>query len=157
VNGIASIFRELHSLLRREAFTDFAGMPEIQEHGDRTTRIHMRDSKENETILPIENTLIGQPNDAHVAAQSSGDRVLVLMDLDNGLVGWESDEDPDNPQYIHFDRFLDVALTVMQKLDFRQEVDANDMGHSHDYLLSNNIFYLRTRHQPDAGGVRRHL
>jgi predicted HAD superfamily phosphohydrolase YqeG len=34
-----------------------------------------------------------QPN-----AQASGDRTLVLMDLDNGLVGWESASDPDNPQ-----------------------------------------------------------
>jgi hypothetical protein len=28
----------------------------------------------------------------------SGDRALVLMDLENGMVGWESAEDPDNPQ-----------------------------------------------------------
>ncbi|KAF2708406.1 MFS general substrate transporter [Pleomassaria siparia CBS 279.74] len=32
------------------------------------------------------------------AATASGDRTLVLMDLENGLVGWESAEDPDNPQ-----------------------------------------------------------
>lgn len=32
------------------------------------------------------------------AISASGDRTLVLMDLDNGLVGWESDTDPDNPQ-----------------------------------------------------------
>lgn len=30
--------------------------------------------------------------------QASGDRALVLMDLDNGLVGWESAEDSNNPQ-----------------------------------------------------------
>ncbi|KAF2741000.1 MFS general substrate transporter [Polyplosphaeria fusca] len=29
---------------------------------------------------------------------TTGDRALVLMDLDHGLVGWESDEDPENPQ-----------------------------------------------------------
>ncbi|KAJ4297846.1 hypothetical protein N0V90_005742 [Kalmusia sp. IMI 367209] len=31
-------------------------------------------------------------------AQPSGDRALVLMDLDNGLVGWDSADDPENPQ-----------------------------------------------------------
>lgn len=31
-------------------------------------------------------------------AQASGDRALVLIDLDNGLVGWESADDPENPQ-----------------------------------------------------------
>lgn len=29
---------------------------------------------------------------------ASGDRAVVLMDLDNGLVGWENDNDPENPQ-----------------------------------------------------------
>jgi hypothetical protein len=33
-----------------------------------------------------------------VAISASGDRALVSMDLDSGLVGWESDSDPDNPQ-----------------------------------------------------------
>lgn len=28
----------------------------------------------------------------------SGNRALVLMDLENGLVGWESADDPENPQ-----------------------------------------------------------
>lgn len=32
--------------------------------------------------------------------QASGDRALVLMDLENGLVGWENSEDPENPQYV---------------------------------------------------------
>jgi len=36
--------------------------------------------------------------DAKPAAQASGDRALVLMDLENGMVGWDSAEDPDNPQ-----------------------------------------------------------
>jgi hypothetical protein len=31
-------------------------------------------------------------------AQASGDRALVLMDLENGLVGWDSADDPENPQ-----------------------------------------------------------
>jgi hypothetical protein len=35
---------------------------------------------------------------AKPAAQASGDRALVLMDLENGMVGWDSAEDPDNPQ-----------------------------------------------------------
>jgi hypothetical protein len=29
---------------------------------------------------------------------ASGDRALVLMDLDSGLVGWDNDNDPENPQ-----------------------------------------------------------
>jgi len=32
------------------------------------------------------------------AISASGDRTLVLMDLDNGLVRWKSDSDPENPQ-----------------------------------------------------------
>ncbi|KAF2017158.1 putative MFS multidrug transporter [Aaosphaeria arxii CBS 175.79] len=32
------------------------------------------------------------------ATSTSGDRALVLMDLENGLVGWENAEDPENPQ-----------------------------------------------------------
>lgn len=34
------------------------------------------------------------------ATTTSGDRAVVLMDLRNGLVGWESPEDPENPQYV---------------------------------------------------------
>lgn len=38
------------------------------------------------------------PEKASPTAQSSGDRALVLMDLENGLVGWDSADDPENPQ-----------------------------------------------------------
>ena len=44
------------------------------------------------------NTPDQQHEDAKAAAQASGDRALVLMDLENGMVGWESASDPDNPQ-----------------------------------------------------------
>lgn len=37
-------------------------------------------------------------NKPRTAAAPSGDRALVLMDLDDGLVGWDSDKDPENPQ-----------------------------------------------------------
>ena len=32
------------------------------------------------------------------AVTATGDRFLVLMDLENGMVGWDCAEDPDNPQ-----------------------------------------------------------
>ncbi|KAF2257018.1 putative MFS multidrug transporter [Trematosphaeria pertusa] len=39
-----------------------------------------------------------QTEKARPAVQASGDRAVVLMDLENGMVGWESAEDPENPQ-----------------------------------------------------------
>lgn len=48
--------------------------------------------------VPVEDLDIAAPGKPEVAAQASGDRALVLMDLDNGLVGWDNDEDPENPQ-----------------------------------------------------------
>ena len=49
-------------------------------------------------VLPVEAVDAVPPNNPQAAIQASGDRALVLMDLDNGLVGWESDDDPENPQ-----------------------------------------------------------
>lgn len=48
--------------------------------------------------VPVEDLDIVAPDKPEVAAHVSGDRALVLMDLDHGLVGWDSDEDPENPQ-----------------------------------------------------------
>ena len=48
--------------------------------------------------VPVEDLDIIAPDKPEAATQASGDRALVLMDLDNGLVGWENDEDPENPQ-----------------------------------------------------------
>lgn len=41
-------------------------------------------------------------------ATASGDRALVLMHLENGLVGWENSQDPENPQY--------VRIRILKKL-----------------------------------------
>jgi predicted HAD superfamily phosphohydrolase YqeG len=48
--------------------------------------------------VPVDGVDTTPSIDVQPTAQASGDRVVVLMDLDNGLVGWESDDDPDNPQ-----------------------------------------------------------
>lgn len=48
--------------------------------------------------VPIDGVDTIPANDVQPSAPASGDRVVVLMDLDNGLVGWEGDDDPDNPQ-----------------------------------------------------------
>jgi hypothetical protein len=48
--------------------------------------------------LPIEAEKSLQHDKAIPSATASGDRVLILTDLENGMVGWESAEDPDNPQ-----------------------------------------------------------
>jgi len=62
----------------------------------------------SEKSLPenSEEGIVGMPNETVTDLQdkfipivaTSGDRTLVLMDLDNGMVGWESADDPDNPQ-----------------------------------------------------------
>lgn len=48
--------------------------------------------------LPADGVDTVPANNTPPSAPASGDRVVVLTDLDNGLVGWESDDDPDNPQ-----------------------------------------------------------
>lgn len=54
---------------------------------------------ENDLVdLPSEIGETLQHDKAMPSATASGDRALVLMDLENGMVGWESAEDPDNPQ-----------------------------------------------------------
>jgi predicted HAD superfamily phosphohydrolase YqeG len=73
-------------------------MTDIQSHGN-TSLVPPRMNNEKDTpVLPTENVDAIRPSNPQPPAQSSGDRVLVLMDLDNGLVGWESDEDTENPQ-----------------------------------------------------------
>ena len=62
----------------------------------------------SEKSLPenSEEDIVGMPNEAVTdirdkftpPAATSGDRTPVLMDLENGMVGWESAGDPDNPQ-----------------------------------------------------------
>ena len=47
--------------------------------------------------LPSETETL-QHDKAMPSATASGDRALVLMDLENGMVGWETADDPDNPQ-----------------------------------------------------------
>jgi predicted HAD superfamily phosphohydrolase YqeG len=63
-------------------------------HG--TSKESISDDIEKEIESP--STPIAKHEEVQPNAQASGDRTLVLMDLDNGLVGWESASDPDNPQ-----------------------------------------------------------
>lgn len=53
---------------------------------------------EKDAYLPAMDVDNLQQEKSRVAATVSGDRDLVLMDLESGLVGWESDKDPENPQ-----------------------------------------------------------
>jgi hypothetical protein len=65
------------------------------------------DFNASEKSLPdqIENSIESPPvggnrfenAETKTAVTASGDRAVVLMDLDNGLVGWESADDPENP------------------------------------------------------------
>jgi len=48
--------------------------------------------------LPTETVDILQNGKHLPIVTATGDRTLVLMDLENGMVGWESEEDPENPQ-----------------------------------------------------------
>jgi hypothetical protein len=73
-------------------------MSDIQSHGNKTSEPLRIDNEKETQVQPTENLDFIRPSDPQPAAQSSGDQVLILMDLDNGLVGWESDDDPENPQ-----------------------------------------------------------
>jgi hypothetical protein len=53
---------------------------------------------ENDVSLPAADADSLRPEKPKEATTISGDRALVLMDLENGLVGWENDKDPENPQ-----------------------------------------------------------
>ncbi|KAH7075605.1 putative MFS multidrug transporter [Paraphoma chrysanthemicola] len=48
--------------------------------------------------VPCENIDAASLHASAPVAPATGDRVLVLMDLDKGLVGWEDENDPENPQ-----------------------------------------------------------
>ena len=74
-------------------------MPTVHTNHDRRSEKSIPDDiEEGIAAIPVEDLDIVAPDKPEVAAQASGDRALVLMDLDNGLVGWESAEDPENPQ-----------------------------------------------------------
>jgi hypothetical protein len=65
------------------------------------TRPRNRFEYEKDTpVIPSKNFDAIQLNNLEPAAQFSRLRVLVLMDLDNGLVRWESNDDSENPQCV---------------------------------------------------------
>lgn len=81
------------------ALLSFLSMPAILPHPDKSSEKSIPDDIEKGIVaIPVEDLDIIAPEKPEVAAQASGDRALVLMDLENGLVGWESDGDPENPQ-----------------------------------------------------------
>ncbi|KAH7090532.1 putative MFS multidrug transporter [Paraphoma chrysanthemicola] len=47
--------------------------------------------------VPCENIDAVSLHASPPAASNTGDRIVVLMDLDKGLVGWEDENDPENP------------------------------------------------------------
>jgi hypothetical protein len=73
-------------------------MSDIQQHDGKSQKVPRIADEKSVLVVPIEDTDTVLPITPQAAAHASGDRVLVLMDLDNGLVGWESDDDPENPQ-----------------------------------------------------------
>ncbi|KAF2749116.1 putative MFS multidrug transporter [Sporormia fimetaria CBS 119925] len=86
-------------------------------------------AKGSETSIPekLEEAigLEGQQIDVHQngptakpTIAASGDRALVLMDLDAGLVGWESDDDPENPQNWSFAKKWTLMLWVILMCTF---------------------------------------
>ncbi|KAH7392747.1 putative MFS multidrug transporter [Pyrenochaeta sp. MPI-SDFR-AT-0127] len=56
------------------------------------------DVENGPTVTLVEGADIASPEKPEAAVEASGDRALVLMDLDNCLVGWDSADDPENPQ-----------------------------------------------------------
>lgn len=44
-------------------------------------------------------------------------------------------------------------LTDYEELGVVQEMDVDDLGHHHVYLLANSIIVMRTRHRPDSARV----
>jgi hypothetical protein len=73
-------------------------MSDIQNHIKKSTEPPRLDNEKDAPVFPTEEINSTLLNIIETAAPASGDRVLVLMDLDNGLVGWESADDPENPQ-----------------------------------------------------------
>jgi hypothetical protein len=73
-------------------------MSDIQNHVKKSTEPPRLNNEKDAPVVPTEGINSILPNSFETAAPASGDRVLVLMDLDNGLVGWESADDPENPQ-----------------------------------------------------------
>jgi predicted HAD superfamily phosphohydrolase YqeG len=69
-------------------------MPDSKEFEATKSDQYMSELERSASVRSIDNV-----NDiAQAATQGTGDRAVVLMDLDNGLVGWESADDPENPQ-----------------------------------------------------------
>jgi hypothetical protein len=79
-------------------FLPFRIMSKLQEQSEQSLEKSVAGSEKDIEIDSIRDVEPASPKGTRTAAQASGDRVLVLMDLDSGLVGWESEKDPDNPQ-----------------------------------------------------------
>lgn len=72
-------------------------MPEARTAGECSSEKSVPDDVEKE-IVSAGTTYNIEDRDINPAPQASGDRALELMDIENGMVGWESVDDPDNPQ-----------------------------------------------------------
>lgn len=69
-------------------------MPDTEKHEPDFSEKPMSELERSASVNTVDNMNGG----SQVNAQASGDRAIVLMDLENGLVGWESADDPENPQ-----------------------------------------------------------
>ena len=76
----------------------FKNMFGPQDLSEQSSTKSLVETEKDVEIDPLRNVETPSPKDQQIAAHSSGDRTLVLMDLDNGLVGWESEEDPSQPK-----------------------------------------------------------
>jgi hypothetical protein len=73
-------------------------MADVQNYSEKSSERSSMDDSKNIPDEPLEVVDSVSRNNPQAVAQVSGERPLVLMDLENGLVGWESDQDPENPQ-----------------------------------------------------------
>jgi hypothetical protein len=67
-------------------------------HDEKSPASSKVDMEKTLAAAPGESIEAASIHSSPATASATGDRVLVLMDLDNGLVGWEDDNDPENPQ-----------------------------------------------------------
>ena len=73
-------------------------MSRLHDYSEQISEKSLANSEKDVEIDSTDDAESPPPDNHQKATETSGDRTLMLMDLDNGLVGWESEEDPENPQ-----------------------------------------------------------
>lgn len=131
-------------------------MPELQSVHEKSSGNSIRNEDIEKTVVvaPVEGLDADSQVRPQTPAQSNGDVKLVLMDLDNGLVGWESADDPENPQCVLHPIDLLLSLMMYKKLDFGPEMVPYVLVHHNDNLLADGIIDMRTRCCAHVGRIR---